>query len=64
MVFLQERIQVPVRRVLGELGAAIVAIGSIPFIWFDDPNPAVPFSIYVRAVRVDPVDSRAVAQLH
>lgn len=64
LVFLQERIQAPVRRVLGEPGAALVAIASIPFIWFDDPNPAVPFSIYVRAVRIGSVDSRAAAQPH
>ncbi len=64
LVFLQERIQEPARRVLGELGAALVAVVGIPFIWFDDSDPPVPFSLYVRAVRADSTDSRGGAQAY
>jgi SAM-dependent methyltransferase len=51
LVSLQENIQAPVRRWLGEVGAAVVALIGIPFVWFDGRRPKVPFSIYVRAVR-------------
>jgi SAM-dependent methyltransferase len=51
LVSLQDNIQAPVRRWLGEAGAAMVALISIPFVWFDGRRPKVPFSIYVRAVR-------------
>ena len=53
LVFLQENLQVPIRRWFGEAGAAAVAAVAIPFVRFDGSSPRVPFSIYVRAVRVD-----------
>lgn len=51
LVSLQENIQTPIRRWLGEAGAAIVALLGIPSTWFDGRRPKIPFSIYVRAVR-------------
>lgn len=49
LVLLQEHVQSPVRRVLGELGAAAACSIALPFIRFDSENPRVPFSYYVRA---------------
>jgi SAM-dependent methyltransferase len=51
LVFLQERVQAPLRRVFGEPAAAVVAAVGVPFIAWDTPSPPIPFSIYVRAVR-------------
>jgi hypothetical protein len=53
LVFLQEKIQAPLRRKFGELAAATVAAISIPFVALDKSTPVTPFSIYVRAVRAD-----------
>jgi SAM-dependent methyltransferase len=52
LVFLQERVQAPLRRVFGEMAAAAVAAIAAPFVALDKPSPPMPFSIYVRAVRV------------
>jgi SAM-dependent methyltransferase len=51
LVFLQEKIQAPLRRVFGEPAAAVVAAIAAPFVVMDKPSPPVPFSIYVRALR-------------
>ncbi len=51
LVFLQENLQAPIRRWLGEAGAAVIAVIARPFVWLDTVRPRVPFSIYVRAVR-------------
>lgn len=51
LVFIQEQIQAPIRRCLGEAGAGLVALLAVPFVWLDNPSPSVPFSIYVRAIR-------------
>lgn len=51
LVFLQEVIQAHARKIFGEPGALLVAMLSIPFIWFDSRNPSMPFSIYVKAVK-------------
>jgi SAM-dependent methyltransferase len=53
IVFLQENVQAPLRRAFGEPAAAVVAAIATPFVILDKPSPAVPFSIYVRAVRGD-----------
>lgn len=53
LVFLQEKVQTPLRRMFGEPGAALVAAFAAPFVALDRRSPAVPFSIYVRAVRDD-----------
>jgi hypothetical protein len=50
IVFLQEKVQAPLRRVFGEPGAAIGAAFAAPFIALDKASSPVPFSIYVRAV--------------
>jgi SAM-dependent methyltransferase len=52
IVFIQEKLQAPLRRICGELGAAFVAALAAPFVAWDRPFPGVPFSIYVRAVRL------------
>jgi SAM-dependent methyltransferase len=52
VVFLQEKVQAPLRRVCGEAAAALVALIAAPFVAMDRASPQVPFSIYVRAVRV------------
>lgn len=51
LVFLQEKVQAPLRRACGEPAAAAVAAIAAPFVALDRPSPPVPFSIYVRAVR-------------
>jgi SAM-dependent methyltransferase len=51
LVLLQEKVQAPLRRLLGEPGAALAAWLAAPFVALDDPAPATPFSVYVRAVR-------------
>jgi SAM-dependent methyltransferase len=51
LVFLQEKVQMPLRRVFGEPAAAAVAAIASPFVALDKPSPPVPFSIYVRAIR-------------
>lgn len=51
LVLLQERVQAPLRRMLGETGAALAAAAAVPFVAFDKASPSLPFSIYVRAVR-------------
>jgi SAM-dependent methyltransferase len=56
LVFLQENLQTPIRRWLGDAGAAIVAAIAIPFVRFDRTCPKTPFSLYVRAVRDDPLN--------
>lgn len=53
LVFLQEKVQAPLRRQFGELAAAIVAAISVPFALLDRSTTPIPFSIYVRAVRAD-----------
>ena len=53
LVFLQEKVQAPLRRVFGEPGAAVVAVIAAPFVALDKPSPPLPFSVYVRAVRED-----------
>lgn len=53
LVFLQEKIQAPLRSTFGELAAAAVTAVSIPFIALDSATAAIPFSIYVRAVQAD-----------
>lgn len=50
VVFLQEEVQAPLRRVFGEPAAALVAAIAAPFVALDKASPPVPFSIYVRAV--------------
>ncbi|HEX4410980.1 MAG TPA: class I SAM-dependent methyltransferase [Xanthobacteraceae bacterium] len=54
IVFAQEKVQTPLRRLFGEPGAATVAVLAAPFIALDAAAPAMPFSIYVRAVRDSP----------
>lgn len=51
LVALQEKVQMRVRKWLGEPGALLVAMIAIPFIWFEKRQIKVPFSIYVRAVK-------------
>jgi SAM-dependent methyltransferase len=51
LVFLQEKVQAPLRRAFGEPAAAAVAAIAAPFVALDKPSPPMPFSIYVRAVR-------------
>jgi hypothetical protein len=51
LVFLQEKVQAPLRRAFGEPAAALVAAIAAPFVAMDKPSPPVPFSIYVRALR-------------
>jgi SAM-dependent methyltransferase len=53
LVFLQEKLQAPLRHLFGEPGAAAATILAAPFVALDSRSPAVPFSIYVRAVRDD-----------
>jgi SAM-dependent methyltransferase len=53
LVALQEKVQAPARRLLGEPGAAVVAALAAPCVAFDTTSPAMPFSIYVRAARDD-----------
>jgi len=53
VVFLQEKVQTPLRRAFGEPAAAVVAAVAAPFVAWDQPSPTVPFSVYVRAVRGD-----------
>jgi SAM-dependent methyltransferase len=53
LVFLQQKLQAPIRNWLGELGAAAIAAVAVPFVRFDEANPKVPFSIYVKAVRAE-----------
>lgn len=51
LVFFQEKVQVPLRRFLGEPAALAVAIAAAPFVALDPSSPGVPFSIYVRTVK-------------
>jgi SAM-dependent methyltransferase len=51
LIYLQEQVQSVARHWFGEAGAMIVTMLSLPFVWLDRPNPPLPFSLYVRAVR-------------
>jgi SAM-dependent methyltransferase len=53
LVLLQEKVQAPLRAMFGEPAAAVVAAVGAPLVALDRGDPAVPFSIYVRAVRGD-----------
>lgn len=55
LVYWQERVQAGLRQMLGEPGAFLATILALPLIALDAyTSPAVPFSIYVRARRVEP----------
>lgn len=51
LVYLQEQVQSVARHWFGEAGALGVTLVALPFVWGDRPNPPLPFSFYVRAVR-------------